>query len=495
MATPYDVAIIGAGADGLAAAILLARARLNVIVIERHDAPGGLATTVEFHPGFRASPWLDECAGIPASLYWQFDLARRGAILVPAPHSTAVWPDKSHMLWRGGDSKSHQILRQAAELRGAALRRGEQLPPTPNRLSGWFKRQPPREPWPGEQWALDSLRDLLVRHVPDTAEANHVAALALNGRSADPFLAGSALHLLAPAAGMAGVIIGGPARLTAALLEAAKEAGVEFRHGLDAADIRLEHGRAGGVVLVDGSDIEAAAILSTLDVKRTFLSLFPWQTLPHELMARAGGYRSQGSLGRVLFALKQAPVLSSPEMLRGPIHVAPTLEGFVDADMAWRAGRIPDVVPATLRLVSALDPGLAPPGGAVLTATLSSIPYRLFDGAWTKEKRDILRDRALATVEAIAPGVADHVLAAQVITPHDIEETLGFTGGDVWGGEIAADQMFDLRPWPEFFAPRTPIEGLYLAGPSTPLGPLATCAAACVAVKAILADRNGKFFR
>ena len=86
----FDAAIIGGGPEGLIAAITLARASLRVIVLEKQSAPGGRATTREFHPGFRASPYTDELPAMPSRLYRSLDLARHGAILVPAPASLLV---------------------------------------------------------------------------------------------------------------------------------------------------------------------------------------------------------------------------------------------------------------------------------------------------------------------------------------------------------------------------------------------------------------------
>jgi phytoene dehydrogenase-like protein len=486
----YDAAIIGAGADGLAAATLLARKGLKTVVIERGDRPGGLLSTLEFHPGFRASPYADEIAAVPPNMHWALDLSRRGAIFVPAPCSLAVWQERRHVLSASAASPVASLLDKISGTRTNIVARAEQQ--AGRSQGGVFSsgRRHSVEPWPGQTWSAHSLHALLADALADEDAAAHLAALALCGRSADPFLRGSAFHALAPGSGCSGVVMGGLGRLADALVRAAEEAGVEIRCGLDASDLKLDNGRIAGVALVDGSEHEARAVISTLDLKRTFLSLFPWQALPRQLIARVGAFRMTGATARVLFALKQPPAFPSPQLLRGPIHVAPAFSRFAEANLAWRSGSIAAELPVTLRLVSQADPGLAPRGGAVMTATLGAVPCRLFDGAWTKEKRDILRDRALAAAELVFPGVTDRVVAAEVITPGDMDEALGATHGDLWGGEIAADQMLDLRPWADPPAPRTPIRGLYLAGPSSPLGPIATGAAGVLAAQAVMADFN-----
>lgn len=492
MTVPYDVAIIGAGPDGLAAAALLARSGLRTVVVERNNGPGGIAETIEFHPGFRASPYLDELAAVPPPIHWSLDLSRRGVIFVPAPCSTALWPDRYHRLETGEGSRGDAVLRRAQETRSNSLRYPEAKAPMhfARRVFGSLASSPLQQEWPRPDWLSLSLHEFLARNLADEDEAAHLAALALMGRAADPFLGGSALHLLAPGQGDSGIVIGGLGRLADALAGAAKESGAQLIFGAEASDVKLVRGRVCGIGLADGREIDARAVISTLDVQRTLLSLFSWRTLPKPLLTRTGAFRTAGATARVLLALAHIPDAASLERLDGPIHIAPGLEDFGASFMTWRLGQLGDTLPVTLRVVSALDPGLAPAGGGVVTATFGSVPARLFDGAWSNERRDMLRKRALDAMETAIPGSSTRVLASRVITPGDMEEALGATGGDLWGGEISPDQMLDFRPWGEFSAPRSPVRGLYLAGASSPLGVLGTCVSGWHAAKAILSDMN-----
>ena len=486
MTVRCDAAIVGAGADGLAAAAILAGRGLKVVVIERGDRPGGLLATLEFHPGFRASPYADEIPAIPPPILWQLDLARRGASFAPIPHSVARWQDREHGL--SSSPSDEPLLRRAAGLRAAIVSHMEKLPRS--RWTTLFRlwRRHAALPLPGESWWTCSLHDILAEHAADEDMQAHLASLVLGGRSADPFLAGSALHLLAPASASSGVVMGGLGSLADALTQAALQAGAEIRCGLDASELKLDSGRIAGLALVDGTELETRAVISTLDLRRTFLSLFAWQVLPAALLARTGTFRMAGATARVLMALQSPPPAANPPVLRGLVHLAPSLGGRAAADLAWRAGCLAPDLPATLHVASALDPSLAPPGAAVMTVTLGAVPFRLFDGAWTKEKRDLLRQQALRAANDALPGTADRVIAAEVITPCDMADALGATEGDLWGGEIAADQMLDFRPGGDPAPPRTPIRGLYLAGPSTPLGPIASCASGARAAAAVLYD-------
>ena len=477
----YDAAIIGAGAEGLAAATLLGQAGLHVIVIERSERAGGRCLTREFHQGYRASPFADDVAEIPAELYWLLDLARHGAVFVPRRASHALWPGRGHALGESCDTFTARLFVESARRRKAIAVRVLASAKQPRRAT-----RGAREPRPGAEWTTLALAGVLAAAAPD--EAAHIAASALAGRAADPFVTGSAIHLLGAQAS-APRLRGGLGTLAAALRSAADAAGVAFAFGVEASDILRRDGRLTGVALSDGTEIAAQSIVSTLDLKRTFLGFFAWNALPKPVVRRVNAFRMAGTTARVLFALARPPQFAPAEAADGPIHVTPSLTSLSEAYQAWRVGIVAERLPVTLDVVSAQDASLAPAAGAVVTATLGAVPFRPFDGAWTYEKRELLRRHALEAAESISPGFADRVVGSEVVAPPDIEAALGATDADLASGEIAGDQMLGFGPWDEPALPRSPIAGLYLAGSHLTAGAFATCAAGAAAARALLADR------
>jgi phytoene dehydrogenase-like protein len=477
----YDAAIIGAGAEGLAAAVTLARSGLKVIVIERNERPGGRHVTREFHPGFHASPFCDGCT-IPSQAFRDLDLARHGVLLWPATPASALWPDRAQVAVSYRARAEAMRIVSAAQLRAAT-------DTTPQRRSLFGRRKfPAPAPWPGASLATRPLREVLSALSPSDDMLALMLSDALEGRAAHPDRTASALHMLAAAAPQ--MVAGGLQSLTDALMAAALGLGVEVSCGLDAVDIRCRRGRTDSVRLADGADVAARAVISTLDFKRTFLSLFAWNDLPGELAGRAATFRMSGATARLLFALDGLPEIPSfadARVFAGAIHVAPKEDRFGNAFAAWHSGTLAEQFPMTIRFPSAADPRLCPAGTAMMTVTAGCVPSRLFDGAWTNDKRDGLRHAVLQCIEQVLPGVTARIRACEVIVPPDIEQALGCTEGDLWGGEIAADQMFSYRPGGAP-APRTPVEGLYLAGPSTMAGVLGTCASGIVAAQALMAD-------
>ncbi|MDE2181644.1 MAG: NAD(P)/FAD-dependent oxidoreductase [Alphaproteobacteria bacterium] len=443
----YDACIIGAGADGLAAAAVLAARGRSVMVIERDSRCGGRCATREFHPGFRASPFVDELPAIPDDIFRALDLARRGAI---------HWQPSA-----ASPEEPYRSLRRAVIARAMAE---AQTPPVRRRF-----RRPTIDPWPGEELARLSLAQIGAQ--PPLGYVGE------RERSAVLLLAG-------PGGGM---VAGGLGRLGEALRMAAQEAGAEITCGLEATDIRRFDGRVAGVALADGTEVAARAVISTLDLKRTFLSLFSWNELPAALVERAGAFRAAPGTARLLVALAAPPPLPAG-VAPGAVLWSASWEAVEEAYRAWRRGAVPERPVALLRLVSACDPSLAPDGAAVLTVTLGGIPLAPFDGAWTNEKREGLREQALAAVEALLPGARERVVASELLVPPDIEERLGLSAGDLSGGDLAADQMLAFRPFTDCAGTRTPVKGLYLAGPSSALAPLAACAGGVAAARAVLSD-------
>jgi phytoene dehydrogenase-like protein len=249
--------------------------------------------------------------------------------------------------------------------------------------------------------------------------------------------------------------------------------------------------------LADGTEIAAASIISTLDLKRTFLSLFKWEELPSATVQRVNLFRLGAAAARLLVALDRLPEgRLTQAALRGPIFIAPDCRDLARAYGSWRAGVLPDELALTLRFVSTVDPALAPPGQATMTVTVGGVPHHFFDGTWTHARRDQLRARVLKAIDDVLPGMSTRVLALKLIAPPDIEEAIGRTDGDLDGGEIAPDQMLHLRPWSARpVAPHTPLRGFYLAGPSTTSGALALCASGAAAAEAVIAETKRGWLR
>jgi phytoene dehydrogenase-like protein len=142
-----------------------------------------------------------------------------------------------------------------------------------------------------------------------------------------------------------------------------------------------------------------------------------------------------------------------------------------------------------MTLPSILDPGLAPAGAHVASIYVHYAPYHLRSGDWVSAREPLL-EATLRVLERHAPGIRGQVVAAQVITPADLEATYGMAGGHIFHGELALDQMFTMRPLLGYARYATPVTGLFLCGAGTHPGGFLTGASGRLAARAILAARQ-----
>ncbi len=157
-------------------------------------------------------------------------------------------------------------------------------------LARWLA--PPAEPWPGQDLATAELAAW-----PALREA------ALAGRALDPELAGSALALLSLPRDEA--VAGGLGALGEDFAQAAEGAGAELRLGQEVVEVVIAGARAAGVALAGGDRVMAGAVISTLDLKQSLLSLFPWAALPGHMLEEARNWRMAGATARLLLALRR----------------------------------------------------------------------------------------------------------------------------------------------------------------------------------------------
>ena len=137
-------------------------------------------------------------------------------------------------------------------------------------------------------------------------------------------------------------------------------------------------------------------------------------------------------------------------------------------------------------LPTLIDPSLAPAGGHVLSIYAQYAPVTLRSGPWDEARQPLLQ-AVLDTLDRYMPGVRSLVVAAEVLTPADLERDWGLTGGHIHHGELALDQLFTMRPllgWAQY---RTPIDGLWLCGSGTHPGLGLTGGSGANAAREILA--------
>ncbi len=250
--------------------------------------------------------------------------------------------------------------------------------------------------------------------------------------------------------------------------------------------------KATGVVLDNGDQISARIVVSNLDAKRTFTQIIDREDLPDSIYERASNFKIRGSSGKVNIALSDLPKFTHvPEnryINRGGQGFTGSMETMERAYDCWKRGNWSDDPFVESVIPSAWDPTVAPPGQHWMSNFVQYCPPTLADGCWTPEKRDAFGEAVIKKIERYSPGFRDLILHMEVRTPHEIEEEIGLTEGNIFQGELTIDQLFFNRPFPGYGQYRMPVENLYMCGSSTHPGGGVSAACGANAAREILLD-------
>jgi phytoene dehydrogenase-like protein len=349
-------------------------------------------------------------------------------------------------------------------------------------------------------FATGSLGEFLDRTLESAHLKSLILANSLYGKHGGPYDAGTLLgllfHLLGGGLesrqGFVGHVMGGMGAITQAIAEACRGAGVELRTGSEVASIRVEGGRARGVVLGDGTAVDAGIVVSNADPKRTYLKLVPAAALDPDFAASVAGIKMDGPCGKLNLVLSEEPRLEAEEpgseaLRRAQFTLVPWLDGAQAAYGEARRGRIAEELWIDCLVPSLVDDSLAKPGRHVMTCFIQYLPYRLAGSEWSLE-RDHLEAQLLRQIARFVPAVGRSVIASRLYTPVDLEHTFGITEGNIFHGDLRPDQLFFMRPVAGFARYASPILALYLCGAGTHPGGGVTGAPGHNAAHRILAD-------
>jgi len=527
MASKNDVLIIGAGHNALVSAFYLAKAGFKPLLLERREVVGGCAITGELHPGFKCPTLAHATGPLAAGLATDMQLARHGLQMIePDPRVFAPAPDGRALALYGDAGRAAQTIVPFSQKDALAY---PEFVRTMERFSKVLERvlelTPPAidEPSAGDVWKLLPIgrkfralgraemfrllrwgpmcvADLVNEFFENEMVWATIAARGIFGANLGPWSAGSALLLLLRTAadphpgGSACFPQGGVGALTQAMAAAAKTAGAEIRTGAAIAQILVKNGAAVGVALESGEEITARAVISGADPKRTLLGLVDPVHLEPSFAAKMRNFRAKGVSAKVNLALDALPkftAASNPALLKGRIHIGHELDYLERAFDASKYGEFSQHPYLDVMIPSLSDTSLAPTGKHVMSIYMQYAPHKLKAGDWDAQ-RSALGDAVVRTLAQFAPDLPSKILHTQVITPADLETQYGLTGGHIFHGELALDQVFTMRPVLKWARYATPIQNLFLCGSGTHPGTGLTGASGRNAARKISAALRAK---
>ena len=498
-----DVVIVGGGHNGLVCATYLAKAGLDVLVLERRDQVGGAAVTEESFPGYRISTNSYVVSLMPDRLVEELELRRFGyRVSIITPDYFVPFPDGTSLtLWGDLRRDADNIARlnphdahawvefdtyfeHIAELMRALL---FVVPPNMKltEVLNWARTGAKFRGWSGRdihelvRLFTMSAADFLDEWFDDERVKGALATQAVVGAWGGPMTPGSAYTLMHHWIGEVdghfgawGWVKGGMGGVSDAMRRAAENAGAEVRTGQHVARIAVNaQGRATGVEMDDGSVIRARRVVSNAHPKTTYLELVGRDHLSPDVVRDVERIRTRSGSVKVHLAMSGLPEFPSwdqdGDVHTGLVATSPSMEYLERAFDDAKFGRPSEHPYTEIVFPTAHEPhGLAPRGKHIVIGFSQWGPYELRDTTWGAE-RAAYGERVIAEFERYAPGFSGLVEDMEVLAPPDIEERTGLVGGNIMQGELTPDQMFSFRPIPFHGDYRSPIAGLYLCGAGT----------------------------
>jgi phytoene dehydrogenase-like protein len=307
-----------------------------------------------------------------------------------------------------------------------------------------------------------------------------LATDAIIGAMASPSMPGTAYvlfhHVMGECDGVRGVwgyVRGGMGGISNAIASAARAKGAEIRTSAEVAKILVRDGAARGVVLRDGTEILGSRVASGADANVTFLQLLSNGDLPAEFVQAVRHIDYSSASCKINIALSELPDFKAmpgtapgPQH-RGTIHISPTMDYIERAYDSAKYGCPSEQPIIEATIPSVLDDTLAPPGRHVMSMFTQYFPYRLAPGLSLEQERERYADRCFDLMDEYAPNFKRSVIARQVLTPADLEQRFGLTGGNIMQGVMSLSSLSFMRPVPGYADYRTPVRNLYLCGAAT----------------------------
>ena len=502
MATKYDAVIIGGGHNGLVCAAYLAKAGRKTLVLEKRHVLGGAAVTEELYPGFKFSVFSYVVSLFRPHIIRELNLAEHGMQLIPlgcsfTPHlegpGLVRWPETARTRREVArlspkDAEVYPEFGLAMTKMAYFVKEVIDNPaPDPASLDprevgkllefGKYFRNMDRDMFHLHSQLLTmSAVDFLSMWFESEVLMAPMSVSGIIGTFLGVRSPGTAYVLLHHYMGEIdgafrswGFSKGGTGGISMACARAAQSFGAEIRTEAGVQQVRIKDGRATGVILENGDEIEATTVFSNLDPNRTFLKMVGEQELDSEFVSQIKRYKLRGSSGKVNLALDRFPDFTcrpgSGIHMQGDVAIAPNIDYLERAYDDAKYGDFSKQPYMNIVFPSLVDPTLAPPGKHVMSIFVQYAPYHIKEGAehWP-ERRDAFGDAVIDTVSQYCPTLKDSILHKQVLTPWDMEQMMGLTEGNIFQGELSLEQLAFLRPAAGWARYRTPIKDLWLCG-------------------------------
>ncbi len=521
----YDAIVIGAGHNGLTNAAYLAKAGLDVMLLEKNPYIGGATVSLKKHKDWIYSNCSYVSSLLRPEVYRSMNLAKYGLQIVPYGGSATlsqngdyigsyVDPDASRremarLSPRDANAKvrfDRDIMRQCRFIRQFLLRTA------PDPAS--FK---PRDLMEmlymgktllkmGEDVIYDMMRlytmsisEYLDEYFEHPLIKASKAGSGIIGSAMGVFSPGTAYVLLHHAMGDVdgnmgawGFARGGMGAIAKAMADCYEDHGGTIQTDSGVEQILVSNGKVTGVALENGDEYLADVVVSNMTLPRTFLECMDPKDLEPEFIRKVKNFKIRGSSGKLNFALDGVPQFTAlegnPELIKGDLHLVDSVERLERAYDDWKNGTWSQDPYVDILIPTLTDPTMAPPGKHFMSVFVQYVPPKVNGKDWTPELRDQFGQTVINKIESYAPGFKDLVQHVEIRTPRELEDEVGLTEGNIFLGELTMDQLLFNRPIPGYAQYRGPAKGLYMCSSSNHPGGGVMAAPGANAAREILLD-------
>ncbi len=513
MSSTYDAVVVGGGHNGLVSAAYLARAGARTLVLEGRHKTGGAATTETpwpEAPEFKVTRLSYVMSLLPPTVMEELELVRHGYKIFPMGPYYQAFPEGGSIKIFADDAKrNHEEIAKWSKKDADAMPRWDAwMAGLADVLGPLLLTVPPKIGSHRPADLLDTLRlawrnrGLDVRTIADVTrlmtmsiadllddwfESSQVkGAMAVNGvigTWAGPWEPGTAYVMAHHSIGDIGdghlgnwgFQEGGMGGVADAIERSARSFGAEIRLNAPVEKVHTAAGKVRGVVLQSGEEISAPIVVTTLHPRTAFLDHLDRGELPDTFVQDIERWKTRSGVVKINLALSELPdFLADPgtdlqEHHTGSVEMAPSMEYIERAFQDAREGR-PALRPFSDGVIpSSLDKTLCPEGTHIMSLFSQWVPLS-FAEAPHREELEAYADRMVDCYTETAPNFKSSIIHRDVVGPYEMEHDYGLIGGNIFHGELSAEQLFHMRPAPGFADYRTPVHGLYYGSSATHAG-------------------------
>ena len=521
----YDAIVIGAGHNGLTNGAYLAKAGLDVLMVEKNDWIGGATASQPRYKDWIYSNCSYVCSLLRPEVYRSLDLAKYGLQIIPYGGTVTLAQNGDYLGgYVDGDVSRREMARHSQQDSDAEVRYWRDIMRQCRFIRQFLLRTAPdptsfkprdimellyigKKFWGlGESVIYDTMRFYTMSIVEFLDE--YFENPLIKAAHAGSGIIGSAMGVMSPGtayvllhhamgdvdgtAGAWGFARGGMGAIAKAMADCFIDNGGEIKAGSAVDQIIVKNGRAIGVALENGDDYYADTIVSNMTFPRTFLNCMDPDDLQPEFLEKVRNFKIRGSSGKVNIALDGLPKFTAlgdnKELMYSDIHLIDSVERLERAYDDWKDGiwsRDPYI---DMLIPTLTDPTMAPPGKHFMSCFVQYVPPKVKGKDWTDADRDAFGATVINQINDYAPGFKDLVLHAEVRTPRELEDEIGMTEGNIFHGELTMDQLMFNRPIPGYAQYRGPVKGLWMCGSSNHPGGGVMAAPGANAAREILMD-------